>query len=121
MRPDPTIRTLAILLVTLGSVACGESTDAATIERGEFVETYVALRTAALQRGMAAVDEPLRDSVLAEAGVTEEELLTFADVHGGDLEFMRGVWADVSARLDSIRFEPVGVSGGASSDAPPDG
>jgi hypothetical protein len=113
MRSSRPLRTCCLLLVTIGAVACGGEPEPATIDRSTFIDTYVALRTAALQRGNAAVDAPLRDTVLRAAGVTEEELLTFAEVHGADFDFMREVWADVSAQLDSISFQPPGADSAA--------
>ena len=107
MRTFRPLRTCCLLLATVSIVACESDPDPVTIERAAFVDTYVALRTAALLRGTAAVDGPLRDTVLQAAGVTEGELVTFAEVHGNDFEFMRGVWTDVSARLDSIAYRPL--------------
>lgn len=101
------LRPICLLLLTAGAVACGGEAEPVTIDRATFVDAYVELRSAALRRGLSGVDGPLRDSVLREAGVTEEELLTFAEVHGGDLEFMQEVWTDVSLRLDSIPLQPV--------------
>jgi hypothetical protein len=102
------LRTCCLLIALLGAAACGSDPEPVTIDRATFVDTYVALRTAALQRGNAAVDGPLRDTVLRESGVSEEQLVTFAEVHGADFDFMRGVWTEVSARLDSISFRPPG-------------
>ncbi len=95
----------AILAAVL--VACVDPPPPETIDRESFVQAYVALRTAALQRGAASVDGPVRDTVLRESGVTEEELLTFAEVHGEDFTFMQSIWTEVSTQLEEVTFRPL--------------
>ncbi|HKK93287.1 MAG TPA: hypothetical protein VJ925_07610 [Longimicrobiales bacterium] len=108
--PRP-IRRVAGLVVCVGMTAaapgCAGESPPETIDREAFVDAYVEIRTAALLRSQPALEGPVKDSVLRELGVTEEQLLTFADVHGDDLEFMRGVWADVSTALDSVVYRPL--------------
>jgi len=92
----------------LALVGCGEAAPPETLDRQLFVDTYVELRAAALQRGLPTVGDAVRDSVLTRQGVTDEELVEFAEVHGADLEYMRDIWIEVAARLDSIPFDYVG-------------
>ena len=93
----------AALLVAAGCEEEGPE----TISREVFVETYVALRVAELtERGDDGISAEARDRVLAEKGVTEEELLTFADVRGPDVNFMEQLWDDVETRLEEIRNAP---------------
>ena len=97
-----------VAAVALAAPGCEEEgPPAETIGREAFVETYVALRTAQLR---GAFGDPLpaedRERVLAEQGVTEEELLTFAEVHGPDVTFMERLWEDVEKRLEEIRNAP---------------
>ncbi len=110
--PRP-IRRVAALVVCVGMTAaapgCGGEASPAAIDRETFVDAYVEIRTQAFLRSQAALAGATKDSVLRDIGVTEEELLTFADVHGDDLEFMRGVWADVSTQLDSVEYRPLGA------------
>lgn len=47
-----------------------------------------------------------RARILSEHGVTEEDLLDFAGIHGDDVVFMREVWNEVEARLDAARERP---------------
>jgi len=102
------LRHAAALLVAVALLtACDEETPTASLDRATFIDTYVELRAAALQRGLPTVDDALRDSVLASRGVSEEALVEFAEVHGAELDYMQGVWAEVSERLDSLRFDPV--------------
>ena len=82
--------------------ACGDGADADLISRAEFVDTYVDLRVAALGGEGDTITDSARAVVLERHGVSEEDLLDFASAHGGDLVFMRGVWNDVEARLDSV-------------------
>ena len=93
----------ALLLVAAGCEEEGPE----TISREVFVETYIALRVAELtERGDDGISAEARERVLAEKGVTEEELLTFADVHGPDVNFMEQLWDDVETRLEEIRNAP---------------
>ena len=94
----------AVLLVAAG---CEGEAPAETISREVFVETYVALRVEQL-RGSGSDRLPAadRERVLAENGVTEEELLAFAEVHGRNPQFMEMLWADVETRLEALRNAP---------------
>ena len=98
-----------MLLALLAGAACGGSGDAATepggektIDRETFVDVYVELRRAALATGGEALTPGQRQEVLDEHGVSEEDLLTFALVHGGDTELMREVWSEVEERLEAL-------------------
>ena len=71
------------------------------IERQLFVETYVDLRVTALRSEDGLIDDEERREVLSRHGVTEEQLLEFARVHGEDPETMRSVWDEIEDRLDA--------------------
>lgn len=73
-------------------------------EREAFIGTYVDLRLAALRSG-GNVDVRARETVLANHGVSEQELLDFAETHGRDIAYMNDIWQEVERRLDSIRAE----------------
>jgi hypothetical protein len=92
-------------MVLLASAGCRGSPD--TIDRQVFVDTYVELRTTALANLTGQIRPDERDSVLARHGVTEEDLLRFAEVHGRDVEFMAEVWAEVETRLLPPESPPV--------------
>lgn len=104
MGSTTTRRRLASLLMCCASVsvaACGSGGDRPeTISRDVFVDTYVDLRTSALDTEEQRVDSVMRARILEEHGVTAQDLTHFADVHGAELEFMRDVWNDIEARLD---------------------
>lgn len=92
--------TLAVVLF-----ACGGGDDAATIDRETFVSAYVDLRTEALFNDSSRITDEERTQVLQQYGVTEDDLLAFADVHGRDVEYMRNVWDEIEERLDAMRPE----------------
>lgn len=93
--------TLALLACLL--VACGQGTGPeVSIDREAFVSTYVALRVATLTGGFERLPPDVRDSVLDEHGVTEEQLLDFAEAHGRDIRFMERIWDEIEARLDTV-------------------
>lgn len=110
-RPKPLPRGRAprlawlLLLPTALLWGCGggpASSAKATIGKDKFISTYVALRQAALNRDSVARDSA-RAAVLRRAGVTPQEMLAFADVHGRDVKFMAGVWTEVQQRLEETR------------------
>ena len=88
----------AAAAVALAAAGC-EPEAPETIDREVFVQTYVALREAELRSPGAVIPDADRDSILAEKGVSEEDLMTFAEVHGGDPVFMEGVWTEIQNRI----------------------
>ncbi len=86
-------------LLALAVAACGGNVPE-TIDREVFIGTYVDLRMAAIDTDSAQVSEAERAEILARHGVTEDDLVTFADAHATRLEFMREVWNDVELRMD---------------------
>lgn len=78
------------------------------MDREAFIATYVDLRAAAIRAEDHRLSDELRSEILARHGVTEEGLLAFAEVHGGDVTFMRDVWDEVEERLDAARVLPDG-------------
>ncbi len=93
------IAALILVPAALGAVACGSAPD--TISREEFVDAYLALRMAELERAGNVISEAARDSVLAASGVTEEDLDAFVEAHGTDVVLMSGIWTEVDSMMDA--------------------
>ncbi len=91
----------------MGCGGDGASPDAeqGTITREAFIDAYIALRVVGLRAPQQLIAEEDRRRILSERGVTEEDLLTFVEVHGRDLESMQGIWNDVEARLEALRTQ----------------
>lgn len=90
-------------------LACGgggTSPPATTIGKQKFIDTYVELREAAADLDSARLDSA-RAAILHRNGVTQQDMLTFANVHGPDVVFMKEVWDSVEHRLD--KSPPAGV------------
>lgn len=86
------------LALLLSGCAAEENRFGASDER--FVQTMVELRRAALTAGSDTAEfMRLRDAVLEEHGVTEEELRAYVESRGGDLDHMAVVWDSVVSRL----------------------
>jgi len=99
-----TVRVLCSTLLLFLLTACfGADRDQSTIDAETFIATYVDLRAAALRSPDRQISDSERERVMAERGVTEEDLLRFADVHGRDVTFMRDLWDDVEQRLDAMK------------------
>jgi len=99
---------LAVVAGLIGSSACGGPSPDQGIDDGlgkdAFIAAYVDLRLAALRNG-GTIDMRLRETVLSNHGVTEDDLLAFAEAHGRDVSFMSEVWQEVERRLDSIHAD----------------
>lgn len=98
---------LLILVLSLVIAGCsfnGEETGPKhTISREEFVEAYRELRLLALQGEGRRLTVTARNRLLDSLGVQEEDLLRFVDVHGTDVQFMRGIWEEVDSVLEALR------------------
>lgn len=96
-------------LLGLAAACGGDAASPSTydgVDRETFIATYVDLRTAAIRAEDHELSDAERARILTRHGVTEEALLGFAAFHGEDVAFMRGVWDEVEARLDAVRFLP---------------
>ena len=54
----------------------------------------------------AVIPDAARDSILDEKGVSEEDLVAFAEVHGVDPVFMEGVWTEIQNRIIELSSSP---------------
>lgn len=100
------------LVALAASVACGRTSPSAADgdipDRDTFVATYVDLRASTVRAEGMVLPDAQRAEILARHGVTEDQLMGFARVHGQDVEFMRAVWDEVEARMDAERVLPDG-------------
>jgi hypothetical protein len=100
-------RTLLILLVLATVSGCGRDPERgyATIPRERFIETNVALRQ--IDRAAPEADS-LRAEVLAEHGVTEEDLRAFVIARSERPGELAAVWDEIRQRLTdrSAETEP---------------
>ena len=118
LRILPSVLLPAVLL--LGLPGCtSEDPDprvGATIAREVFVQAYVDLRVAALRSLDQRVSAGARSQILDDLGISEEDLLTFVEVWGEDIDLMKGIWSEVDSILRESRERPQGPGdpGGAS-------
>lgn len=96
----PSRHVLLAALLLMANAGCGSSTPEGVIDRETFIEAYVELRVAALDTDTARIAASDREAVLAELGITEDDLVEFVEVHAADLEYMRDVWNEVEVRMD---------------------
>lgn len=76
------------------------------ISREAFVEAYRELRIAALRNPTGEIDLRDRDRILADLGVTEEDLEQFVEVWGRNGPFMEGVWHEVDSLMSEGWTDP---------------
>lgn len=108
----PKVRPVRAILLVLTLAACGGGADPETaIDRETFVETYLDLRAPVLVGTRERITPAEREAVLARHGVTEEQLLEFAEVHGADPGYMDDVWTEIESRLDELRSGEVRAPG----------
>ena len=95
-------------LLVLCSGCSKERTAAPTgvIDREVFIATYVDLRDGALGNQLKVLSDEQRERILREHGVTEEQLLAFAEAWGADTEYMTKVWDEVKARMTPLGPAP---------------
>jgi hypothetical protein len=99
----------SLLLLTGGCSGTGPaSPDQETISREQFVEAYLELRRKSLRSPRLEIDLSDRDQILEELGLTEEDLLTFAEVWGGNPDVMESIWQEVDSILREDRRGPRG-------------
>jgi hypothetical protein len=94
------------LLTGLSLVAgCGEPEEEleGIITREQFVQAYAELRVSALREPDGDIVEEERDRILAELGLTPEDLLEFVETHGRDVQYMLEVWEEVDRNLETRR------------------
>ena len=99
--------TLGLLL---SSLACGGSQSnlpaGDLIEPEDFIATYVDLRAAALITEDGQVTEVGRSEILDHHGISEEDLISFAEAYGEDLTFMQEIWNEIELRLENTSSSP---------------
>ena len=93
---------LSLAAVLWGCAGGGPTPAPTTISKEKFVTTYVKLREAAVAVDSAGLDSA-RAAILRQAGVTQQDMLAFADAHGRDVAFMKDVWEEVEQRLEEDR------------------
>lgn len=107
--------TVVLITASLAGLGCsGEGSDPSqgeTISREAFVEAFVELRTAALRNTSMEITLEERDRILADLGLTDEDLLTFAEVRSRDGPLMEGIWEEVDTLLRASRTDEVGEEG----------
>ena len=94
---------LGSLLLALAPVACDGGIPSwereRTIPKETFIQTMVELRLEAARTMDHRITPGQRDRILDEMGVTDQELIRFAEAHGGNVPFMHEVWLEVDRRL----------------------
>jgi hypothetical protein len=81
------------------TVACDGDAPTTTVDRETFIQTYVDLRLAALQSPDRKVTPERKQEILSAHGITEDDLLAFAEAYGRDVDTMVAVWAEVEERI----------------------
>lgn len=93
-------RPVLVLVAWTGTALAGCSSQVASpaaeaLDPEDFVETYVALRLAAMESSSGVVSDRDRDRILAQRGTSAEALRAFVERHGEDLVLMEDVWDNV--------------------------
>lgn len=80
-------------------VACEGDAPTTTVDRETFIETYVELRLAALPSPDRKITPERKQEILSARGITEDDLLAFAESYGRDVNAMVAVWTEVEQRI----------------------
>jgi hypothetical protein len=89
------------------SAACSEETPVTSVDRETFVATYVELRRAAMENPNGRISPERKEQILTARGLTEEDLLAFAEAWGRDVDTMAAIWTDVEQRLHATPTDTV--------------
>jgi hypothetical protein len=81
------------------AVACNGEAPPTALDRELFIETYVELRLAALRSPDRRITPERKQEILSARGITEDDLLAFAEAYGRDVDAMVAVWAEVEERI----------------------
>ena len=104
----PRFRTIALLAALAVASACSEELappepDRPTIDAGRFTSAMSDLAVARIEiLPDSAAYRTRAAEILNAHGISEEDLRTFADVHGQNDDLMSGAYARIEARLDSL-------------------
>lgn len=95
------------VLALVGGLSCSRDDTSpealAAIDEELFISTFVDLRVAALSAEGGELDPAERERILADRGVSEEDLLQFVEVHGRDVDFMARVWSRADSLIAEMR------------------
>lgn len=112
------MRVVGVLgLALLPSCGGAEEPTEETISEEVFMEAYMDLRLAALAEPEGELPQARRDSILEAHGITGDDLLTFVEVRGSDVQYMKTLWDSMDARLDRGADEDGDDRGGAATDS----
>jgi len=103
----PPRRVLSTLVAVTGllllTAACDDGIPGSgagrTIEREQFIDVMVELRTEAVRSPTGRIAAADRNGILGRRGLVEDDLRNFAEIHGRNVPLMAEVWAEVQLRL----------------------
>jgi hypothetical protein len=103
-------RSAALAIVLLAPLGCDRASQASanTIPDERFVGAYVAISRV---EGDSVRLDSIRAAVLAEQGVTEEQMRAFVDARSGNPLQLAAVWDRIRERLSEIPHTPVPMDG----------
>ena len=99
------LRVASGIALAVAVTACsgdGSGPNDNVIDRDTFIAVYVELRAAALSLPGQLIDLDSKQAVLAEHGLSDSDLLDFAERHGRDAHFMSAVWMEVEDQLRAL-------------------
>ena len=106
-RPLRPSRVLLLILASSMGISCTKDNSGpekgSTISRETFVEAYVQLRVQALRSPREELPLEERDEILARMGLEDQDLLTFVEIRGREVQFMRKIWEEVDSILQDMR------------------
>lgn len=79
--------------------ACGADEEKGPITRQQYVDAYVDILLATDEERDAMAASRVAAEILEARGLTEEDLLEFANRHSEDPEFLAEVWLEIEMKL----------------------
>ncbi len=73
------------------------------ISREAFISAYVELRVATLRTQEEELPLGERNRILEEHGLAEDDMLSFVEMRGQDVQFMRRLWEEIDSIIAAGR------------------
>ena len=111
MNTDRTLQLGVIFAIATMALSCGKPDTG--LDEDCYIEVMAQLTLAHVRFMETPQEDSARASVLNDFSISGDELLEFAEVHGGDVVMMDRIWEEVRLRVATLENAPVLGSGRA--------
>ncbi len=95
---------VALMAGTVFTAACSD--DSTGLQEETYIDVMALLTWSRFRYADTPADDSVRAAVLDDYGLTGDELLDFAERHGGDVERMDRIWEAIRVRVEDLSDPP---------------